>query len=93
LSALLLNDKPWFLNWGKILLLYSSHIPLGVPNGPVIYFINSVASPLFSLLLPRLSWRIHWNSWLFETCSTSSTSSSNRSPYRSTLSGHSSSKL
>jgi hypothetical protein len=26
------------------LLLYSSHLPLGVPNGQVIYFINSVAS-------------------------------------------------
>jgi hypothetical protein len=26
------------------LLLYSSHLPLGIPNGPVIYFINSVAS-------------------------------------------------
>jgi hypothetical protein len=26
------------------LLLYSSYLPLGVPNGPVIYFINSVAS-------------------------------------------------
>jgi hypothetical protein len=44
LSALLLIDEPWFLNWGKILLLYSSHLPLGVPNGPVVYFINSVAS-------------------------------------------------
>jgi hypothetical protein len=44
LSALLLIDIPWFLNWRKILLLYSSHLPLGVPNGPVIYFINSVAS-------------------------------------------------
>jgi hypothetical protein len=26
------------------LLLYSSHLPLGVPNWPVIYFINPVAS-------------------------------------------------
>jgi hypothetical protein len=25
-------------------LLYSSYLPLGVPNGPVIYFIKSVAS-------------------------------------------------
>jgi hypothetical protein len=33
-----------FLTEGKTLLLYSSHLPLGVPNGPVIYFINSVAS-------------------------------------------------
>jgi hypothetical protein len=34
-----------FLIEGKALLLYSSHLPLGVPNWPVIYFINPVASP------------------------------------------------
>jgi hypothetical protein len=26
----------------KILLLYSSHLPLGVPNGPVIYSASSI---------------------------------------------------
>jgi hypothetical protein len=34
------------------LLLYSSHLPLGVPNWPVIYFINSVASSSFLAPLP-----------------------------------------
>jgi hypothetical protein len=33
LSLLSKNDKHWFLNWWKILLLYSSHLTLGVPNG------------------------------------------------------------
>jgi hypothetical protein len=36
LFAPLQIDIPWFLNWGKTLLLYSSHLPLGVPNGLVI---------------------------------------------------------
>jgi hypothetical protein len=36
LSLLSKIDIPWFLNWEKILLLYSSHLPLGVPNGLVI---------------------------------------------------------
>jgi hypothetical protein len=31
----LLIDIPWFLNWGKTLLLYSSYLPLGVPNWTV----------------------------------------------------------
>jgi hypothetical protein len=30
------TDKPWFLTEGK-LLLYSSYLPLGVPNWMVIY--------------------------------------------------------
>jgi uncharacterized protein YqgV (UPF0045/DUF77 family) len=30
------------------LLLYSSYLPLGVPNGPVVYFINSIASAITS---------------------------------------------
>jgi hypothetical protein len=34
------TDKPWFLTEGK-LLLYSSYLPLGVPNWTVIY-INTV---------------------------------------------------
>ena len=29
-------DKPWFLTEGN-LLLYASHLPLGVPNGRVLY--------------------------------------------------------
>jgi hypothetical protein len=33
------------------LLLYSSHLSLGVPNGSVIYFINSVALRLKPLQL------------------------------------------
>jgi hypothetical protein len=48
LSAPLLIDKPWFLTQGKILLLYSSYLPLGVPNGLAIkqqsrYFSGAVA--------------------------------------------------
>jgi hypothetical protein len=29
------------------LLLFSSHLPLGVPNGPVIYFINLAPSTVY----------------------------------------------
>jgi hypothetical protein len=39
-------DKPWFLTEGK-LMLYSSYLPLGVPNWSVIY-INTVRIKLFS---------------------------------------------
>jgi hypothetical protein len=35
-------DKPWFLTEGK-LLLYSSYLPLGVPNWMVIH-INRAAT-------------------------------------------------
>jgi hypothetical protein len=46
LFAPLLIDIPWFLNWGKTLLLYSSHLPLGVPNGLVIQLgTNSFLAP------------------------------------------------
>jgi hypothetical protein len=46
LFAPLLINIPWFLNWGKILLLYSSHLPLGVPNGLVIQLgSNSFLAP------------------------------------------------
>jgi hypothetical protein len=41
LSLLSKIDIPWFLNWGKILQLYSSHLPLGVPNGLVINHASS----------------------------------------------------
>jgi hypothetical protein len=40
-------DKPWFHNWGKNLLLCSSHLPLGVPNWPVIIIISYT---------PAISW-------------------------------------
>ncbi|KAK1698711.1 hypothetical protein QYE76_015408 [Lolium multiflorum] len=33
-------DKPWFLTEGN-LLLYASHLPLGVPNGRVLYASSS----------------------------------------------------
>jgi hypothetical protein len=33
-----------FLIEGKALLLYSSHLPLGVPNGLVIYYASSIFS-------------------------------------------------
>jgi hypothetical protein len=35
--SLLLFDKPWFLKLRENLLLHSSYLPLGVPNGLVIH--------------------------------------------------------
>jgi hypothetical protein len=56
LSALLLIDIPWFLNGGKILLLYSPHLPLGIPNGLVIQLgTNSFLAP--STSNQALFWR------------------------------------
>jgi hypothetical protein len=38
-----INDKPWFLTEGKW-QLYSSYLPLGVPNWTVIYINTSATS-------------------------------------------------
>jgi hypothetical protein len=40
-------DKAWFLTEGK-LLLYSSYLPLGVPNWTVIYINTAATSNKFS---------------------------------------------
>jgi hypothetical protein len=45
------TDKPWFLTEGK-LLLYSSYLPLGVPNWTVIY-INTVPQKVHLLIKYR----------------------------------------
>jgi hypothetical protein len=45
------TDKPWFLTEGQ-LLLYSSYLPLGVPNWTVIY-INTVPQQARSRLAIR----------------------------------------
>jgi hypothetical protein len=37
-------DKPWFLNWGKTLLVYSSYLPLGVSNWTVKRYQHHTAS-------------------------------------------------
>jgi hypothetical protein len=40
------TDKPWFLTEGK-LLLYSSYLPLGVPNRTVIYINTATTRTIF----------------------------------------------
>jgi hypothetical protein len=45
------TDKPWFLTEGK-LLLYSSYLPLGVPNWTVIHINRTATSNNFMAPLP-----------------------------------------
>jgi hypothetical protein len=48
-----LIDIPWFLNWGKTLLLYSSYLPLGVPNWTVKSYQHLTASVDYSHITPE----------------------------------------
>jgi hypothetical protein len=47
----LLINIPWFLNWGKTLLLYSSYLPLGVPNWMVKRYQHRTASVIKYVLV------------------------------------------
>jgi hypothetical protein len=47
------TDKPWFLTGGKSLLLYSSYLPLGVPNWTVKNHQHRAASRHFSGAVAR----------------------------------------
>jgi hypothetical protein len=64
LSVPLLIDKPWFLNWGKILLLYSSHLPLGVPNGLVIHQ-ASTSTKCIAIFLFEQWPRVNLTTWSY----------------------------
>jgi hypothetical protein len=46
------TDKPWFLTEENV-LLYSSYLPLGVPNGTVIYINTAATSNKFSGTVAR----------------------------------------
>jgi hypothetical protein len=56
---------PWFLNWGKTLLLYSSYLPLGVPNWTVKSYQHRTASIIHKALMSIISYTILWSTkWM-----------------------------
>jgi hypothetical protein len=55
-SPLLTDIKPWFLKLRENSLLYSSYLPLGVPNRLVIHHAQGQSTPTSTTRQQPLSW-------------------------------------